>query len=195
MAAGHDNPPDGNAGGDPNEMMSPEFLAALHGARQLHRQVAEKTAAPQMQARRVTTHDIWKHARRLPGEPVSLAVERAIRTDAAAAARYRKILTGFALAHTQLARAASDGAITSRRVGLYTFEMVKGDGPPLLLIRLGDGAGAPAAVELRRGEESLRISLGEPINGAVFLSLDPTNEEGRQLAALVADPTTEIFVL
>jgi hypothetical protein len=177
------------------EMMSAEFLAAWHSARQLHREIAKGSVANPVGSQDVSTYDILKHARRMQGEPVSFAVERAIRSDPSAASRYRKILAGFALAHAPLASAASDGRMKNRRVGPYTFEIIAGDGSPILLIRLSDGAKPPGKIELHRLDESLRISLSKPVNGAIFLSLDPTHAEGRQLAALIADPITEIFVL
>jgi hypothetical protein len=177
------------------EMMSAEFLAAWHSARQLHRGIAKDSVAGTAGSSKVSTYDIMKHAQRTQGEPVSLAVERAIRTEPEAAFRYRRILAGFALAYAPLASAASDGSMKSRRVGPYTFEIVTGDGSPILLIRLADGAKPPNKIELHRSDESLRVPLSRPVNGAIFLSLDPAHAEGRQLAALIADPVTEIFVL
>jgi sarcosine oxidase gamma subunit len=171
-------------------MMEPEFLAAWHSARRLQRDIAASAERPAA----LSTRDLWKHARRQPGEPVSFAAERAIRSDAGAAARYRRMLSSFAAAHAPMAIAASDGQMTARRVGPYTFEIVSGDGPPILLIRIEEGAKPPSMVELRGAETTLRISLGEPMNGAILLSLDPANMEARQLAALVADPATEIFL-
>jgi hypothetical protein len=189
MAIDRDSPRKDGAGPSPEELMSAEFLASWHGARQLQRAAG---AAP---IPAVSVHDLWRHAQRKPGEPVSFAVERAIRGDAAVAARYRTILTGSALAHAPLARAASDGIVTQRRVGPYAFEIVGGGEASILLIRLEDGARPPSAMELRKDGESLRVALDAPVNNAIFLSLDPAHAEGRQMAVLIGDPMTEIFVL
>jgi hypothetical protein len=195
MAIDRDSPH--KDGSDPSrgELMNAEFLASWHGARHLQRQIAAGVTRVEAAASSTSVHDLWRHAHRQPGAPVSLAVERAIRSDAAAAARYRTILSGSALAYEPLARAASDGKMTSRRVGPYTFEIVGGGDESILLIRLEDGARSPGAIELRNGEASLRVALDEPVNSAIFLSLDPAHAEGRQLAALIGDPMTEIFVL
>jgi hypothetical protein len=195
MASDHDSPrKDGN---DPSEenLMNAEFLASWHGARQLQRQIAASATVADAAVPAVSVHDLWRHANRHPGDPVSLVVERAIRSDASAAARYRTILTGAALAYEPLARAASDGKVTSRRVGPYTLEIVDGGDAPILLIRLEAGARSPGAMELRNGDQSLRVALDEPVNKTIFLSLDPVHVEGRQLTALIGDPSTEIFVL
>jgi hypothetical protein len=174
---------------DPMDMLTPELLAATHRARRLRAAVAEN---PRSHA--ITTAELWKHAQRRPGEPVSFALERAIRADADLAARYRTLLQGFATAHAPMAIAASDGAIAARRVGAYSFERVDDDGAPMLIIRIAEGAAAPEMIELIRGERTLRFAPGEPVAGAIMLALDTGADDGKLLAELLADPATEIYV-
>jgi hypothetical protein len=174
---------------DSAELLTPELLAAVHAARQLRSAVAARVAA-----QGATTAELWQHARRRPGEPVSLALERAIRTDENLAARYRIMLQGFATAHAPMAIAASDGTMRQRRVGPYSFERIEDGGSPMLVIRMDAAAPAPEMVELSLGERSLRFAPGEAVNGVIMLALDPEIADSRLLAELLGDPATEIFV-
>jgi hypothetical protein len=174
---------------DPTELLTPELLAAVHAARRLRSAVAENVAS-----RGVTTAELWQHARRRPGEPVSFAVERAIRTDGDLAARYRIMLQGFATAHATMAIAASDGGMTKRRVGPYSFERIDDGGSPMLVIRMDQGAPAPEMVELILGERSFRFSPGQATNSAIILALDPSVPDSSLITDLLTDPATEIFV-
>ncbi len=187
----HDDTPGQAAANDGSLEMTAQFLAEIHGARQLRRQImplGSRHDAP-------NTHDLWQHANRRPGDAVSFSIERAIRSDAQVAARYRKILSSMAITHAPVAIAASDGPLSTRRVGDFTFSVALGDGTPLLIISVPEGARIPQSLEISGADLTLRLALNAPVNGAIFLSLDPAYEEGRQLAALVADAHSEIFIL
>jgi hypothetical protein len=166
------------------------LLAEAHAARSLALAVRA-----QPKAVGISTPMLWAHVRRKPGAPVSLAAERAIRSDETVAARYRLMLASLSVAHAPFAMAASDGAIVERRVGACSFEIIDAaDAPALLVIRL-NGVTPPAMLEVAKGEESLRIALPEPSEGAIVLSLDPANAEALMLARLLRDPRSEIYLV
>ena len=167
-----------------------QLLAEAHAARLVAREawLAPNTASP-------GAHELWTYVRREPGAPASLAIERAIRTDAATGARYRAMLGAIAVAHAPFARAASDGQIASRRIGPCTIEILEAeDAPPLLVIHL-NGIDRLSMMEIARGEERLRLALPAPTAGAIVLSLDPTNAEAATLDRLARDAASEIFLL
>jgi hypothetical protein len=167
----------------------PALLAALHAARSLAR------SAPRAGSQIVSMHDLWAHVRRKPGEVISFATERAIRSDAELAKRYRTMLASTALAHAPFAMAASDGAIRERRVGPYRLEIIEAQGEmPLLIVHLGE-ATAPSVMDISTVEIGLRLSLPEPMEGALILSLDPDNKDAAALAHMVRDPASEIYFL
>lgn len=137
--------------------------------------------------------ELWRHVRRRPGEPVSFAVERAIRSDPETARRYRTMLAAGALAHAPMALAASDGAVERRRVGAYELTVEAGD-PPLLVVACG-AAAAPAMIEVSRGDETARLDLPEPVSGAVVIALDPAVPEAALLGRLLADRLSAVFLV
>ncbi|WP_246687773.1 hypothetical protein [Methylorubrum extorquens] len=142
--------------------------------------------------------ELWTHVRRVPGQPVSLAIERQIRDDPQTGRRYHAMLRSQALAHTPLAVAASDGTMVQRRLGSFTLEVVPpaSEAMALLLIRgAGEGAPAPSLIEVALGSESVRLELGEPIAGTIVLALDPDVAETVLLSRLIADPNAEVFLL
>lgn len=163
--------------------MSADLLAELHAARVLARDVE----AP---VRSIADRDLWRHARRRPGEPVSLAVARALR-EPEAARRYRTVLSALALGHSPVALAASDGTV-ARRVGAFTLELLR-EGAPLLVIR-SDGETWPKRMELHGGAMTA-LDLPEPVDGAVVLALDPDVPDLADAARLLADPDTEVFLV
>ena len=164
------------------------LLAELHAARALMH------AAPP--AARPGAAALWAYATRAPSAPVDFAVVRAIREDPETARRYRTLLTGQALAHAPFAVAASDGAVSSRRVGAFTLEILGATdhAPPLLILR-GDEARPPRLIEVILGDETLRVELPSPIEGAILMALDPTVPEAVRLGALLRDPACEVFLL
>ncbi|GJD94406.1 hypothetical protein [Methylobacterium iners] len=179
----------------PSDAAAARLLAELHAARHLARgsRRSEAEARPSLSAAA-----LWAHVRRVPGRPVSLAVERQIRDDPATGRRYRAMLRSQALAHTPLAIAASDGAVVQRRLGSFALEIVPPDAEAmaLLLIRgVAEGASAPSLIEAALGAEIVRLELGAPIAGTIVLALDPEVAETALLARLAADPKSEIFLL
>jgi len=166
-----------------------QMLAHAHAARLLAREarLAPNTASPGV-------HELWAYVRREPGAPASLAIERAIRTDAAAGARYRAMLAAIAVAHAPFAIAASDGQIARRRVGPCTIEILDAaDAPPMLVIHL-NGIDRLSMMEIACGEEGLRLALPAPTAGTIVLSLDPANAEAAILNRLARDAASEIFL-
>ena len=165
------------------------LLAEAHAARLLARAALTGPKSAQ-----ISVHDVWAHVRRLPGAPVSLALERAIRSDTVLAARYRMMLASLSVAHAPFAIAASDGAITQRRVGVCAFQIIEHvDAPALLVIRLNGGA-VPTMLEITLVDDRLRIALPDPAEGAIILSLDPNHAEAVELQRMVQDPASEIFL-
>lgn len=176
---------------------SARLLAEVHAARRLFRR-SDLTDAGTSARSHATAAELWAHVRRVPGQAVSLAVERLIRTDPVARMRYRTMLTSQALAHAPLAVAASDGAVERRRIGSFTLEIVPAEGGAMALLLIRGpiaGASLPRQIEVTLGSEMLRLDLGEPVAGTVVLTLDPAVAEAAALARLVADPNAEIFLL
>lgn len=176
---------------------SVRLLAEVHEARRLYRQSGMRDAGATDRSH-ATAAELWAHVRRVPGQQISLAVERQIRLDPAVRLRYRAMLTSQALAHAPLAVAASDGAVESRRIGSFTLEFVPAeDGAMALLLIRGPGGGAslPRQIEVTLGSEMLRVDLGKPVAGTVILALDPSVADAMTLARLVADPNAEVFLL
>jgi hypothetical protein len=167
-----------------------QLLAEAHAARLVAREVqlTPNAASPGV-------HQLWAYARREPGAPASLTIERAIRTDTATGARYRAMLAAIAVAHAPFAIAASDGQIVRRRVGPCTIEILEAaDAPSLLVIHLS-GIDRLSIMEIARGEERLRLALPAPTAGAIVLSLDSSSAEAATLDRLARDAASEIFLL
>jgi hypothetical protein len=165
------------------------LLAEAHAARLVARDagLAPKTAS-------AGVHELWAHVRRQPGAPVSLAIERAIRTDAATGARYRAMLATIAVAHAPFAIAASDGQIARRRVGPCTIEIIEAAEASALLVIHLNGVRQPSMMEIACGAERLRLALPEPIEDAIVLSLDPDDAQAVVLDRLARDKASEIFL-
>lgn len=164
------------------------------------RLLAEAAAARALLRDRPAAHlpsaaDLWRHVRRSPGVPASLATARAIRADPAVARRYRTLLAGSALAHAPSALAASSGTVVSRRVGPYDLVTVSEDqGPPLLVLECG-GAAAPTLIETVLGEDTVRLSLPEPAAGSIVIALDPAVPDAVRLGRQLSDPRSEVYLL
>lgn len=137
--------------------------------------------------------ELWRHVRRRPGEPVSFAVERAIRADPAVARRYRTMLGAGALAYAPMALAASDGAVAIRRVGPYELTIDEAGTPPLLVIACRD-APAPNLIEVSHADETVRLALPEPVAGSVVIALDPGLPDTALLGRLLAERRSEVFL-
>lgn len=173
------------------------LLAEIHAARALMKAQAPAArsgqAAQPSRAAQPSHAALWAHASREPHRPVDLAVVRAIRADPETARRYRTLLEAQALAHAPLAAAASDGALTRRRVGPFELEILEGT-PPLLILR-GPEASMPRWIEAWLGDEAVRLDLGLPADGAILLALDPDVPEADRLGRLLRDPACAVFLL
>ena len=145
----------------------------------------------------IAVHELWAHARRAPGDPVSLPVTRALRADPEVAARYRILLGSLAVAHAPFAIAASDGIVAKRQVGHVVLEILPADGPspPLLVITGFDEARPPRLIEIGSEGETLRLALPEAVSGGIVLALDPAAPDAVRLGELVRDPRSEIFLV
>lgn len=165
------------------------LLAEAHAARLAAREarMASNTAS-------IGVHELWAHVRREPGSTISLAVERAIRTDAATSRRYRTMLETIAAAHAPFAVAASDGQIVTRRVGPCTIEIIEAAEAPALLVIHLNGIHRLSMMEIALGTERLRLALPSPTEGAIVLSLDPANTEAATVDRLARDKASEIFL-
>jgi hypothetical protein len=164
------------------------LLAEVHIARQLSRVPAKATA------RGLTPAELWAEARRVHGQPASLAVARALRNDPATAARYRQMLTTIAVAASPVALAASDGGV-DRRIGGATLRLLptQGDDAPLLVLQ---GAVGAASLEMVGSMgECLRLALPPSDDGAMILSLGRDTPDADSALALLRDPGTALFLL
>jgi len=161
------------------------LLAEIHAARALMR--------AQAPAVRLSHAALWAYANREPGGPIDLAVVREIRSDPETARRYRTLLGAQSLAYTPLAAAASDGALTRRRIGPFELEILEGT-PPLLILR-GPEQGMPRRIEAWLGDEAVRLDLGTPVDGAILLALDPSVPEADRLGRMLRDPACAVFLL
>lgn len=167
------------------------LLAELHAARALMRVPAPVSQPGQIDRPRHAA--LWAHANREPGSPVDLTVVRAIRSDPETARRYRTLLGAQSLAHAPLAAAASDGALSQRRIGPFELEILEGT-PPLLILR-GPDAPMPRRIEAWLGDEAVRLDLGAPVDGAILLALDPAVAEADRLGQMLRDPACAVFLL
>lgn len=174
---------------DPGDVLDAAGLAALMAQAQAARDLLRDRPRPEAPA----AGALWRHVRRRPGEPVSFAVERAIRSDPDTARRYRTMLAAGALAHAPMALAASDGAVERRRVGDYELTVEAGE-PPLLVVVCG-AAPAPTMIEVSLGDETARLDLPEPVSGAVVIALDPAVPEAALLGRLLADRLSAVFLV
>ena len=80
-------------------------VAAAHLARTL---AEDASAVEPGRERTIGLHELIAHADRGPGQPVSLRLERAFRTDPAAGARYRRVLASLSVGPEEAASAAGE---------------------------------------------------------------------------------------
>lgn len=168
-------------------------VAAAHMARTL----AEAAATGPGPERLVSLHDLLAHAERVPGAPVSLGAERALRADPTAAARYRRILAALSLGHSPAALAASTGPALTREVGPYRLSLHEGgaDTAAALLIQGPMRPAAPRSIEVHHAGEEVRLALPEPIGARIAILLDPARPDTGALDRLIRRPAAEIFLV
>lgn len=125
-----------------------------------------------------------------------LELESHLRRNARDRALYTRLLANSSSAWTPVARAASGGQVTSRRIGPHRAELVREGAGSWLVISLGEDHRMPFAIEARGTDGSgVRVHLGMPVNGSLSLPLDPDFAELRDLEALFGKPETALFLI
>lgn len=177
----------------PHELLVPRDLAAAHLARTL---AEDALAEPFEAGAPAGLHDLLAHADRRPGEPVSLRMERALRTDPSAQRRYRRVLAALSLGHSPAALAASVGPSLTREVGPYRLSLHEGEpGAVAVLLIAGPMEPAPRAVEIHEAGEEARVALPDPIGARIAILLDPARPDTGALDRLIRRPAAEIFLV
>jgi hypothetical protein len=168
-------------------------------ARATARLLISAVAASEHQPRdgSVSRAELWAYANRAVGEPVSFAVERAVRADATTATAYRKMLSMKTFGMSALAAAAYDNSATHRRLGDFTLDVVEEEGaPPALVIeRLTDGVQTPVLIEAVSIEGIVRIALPAEVDRHIIMDLPSHDHERDLLRLLLANPMTGVYLL
>jgi len=166
------------------------------------RLLADRAAGAVPAAAAVSAADLWRHATRRPGEPIDFAVAKALRDDADAAARYRKMLSGVAVASSPLALAASTTGGGGRTVGDFRLELVEDTPnlPPLLILSavaagLDEADGMPGEIEVFGMDGPVRVELPPSVRGHIQMVLDPGDPDHQRLRSLLTEPTAEVFLI
>jgi hypothetical protein len=145
-------------------------------------------ASPSMRA-------LLAYARRDRGAPADFAIEQALRTNPAVARRYRNLLTGMALAFSEVALAAATEPVPSRVLGEWRLEVAEQDGlSPVLVLEQQAPAPAPTVIEAVGVTGAIRLMLPEPVNHTIQLPLDSDVAELADFHRLIADPATSVFL-
>ena len=178
-------------------------LAARDAARRAERDARDEAEATEASPAALAVRDIdlYRHAVREPGEPVSFAVVAALRNDETLRHRYARLVGLRAVAHSPMAAAAySEGS--RRLVGAHVLRVMTDDDglPPILVISPSEeGVAPPTRLEAMGalpdgGFGAVRIALPGAIRGHVTLPLDPTQPDHAELAALLARPDCAIWL-
>lgn len=184
-----------------DEAVIAEVEARL-AARELVRAGTARLAATEAAPAVPDAAALWAFATRDPSAPVDLAVLRAVRTDAATAARYRRLMAGAASAVSEVARAASTGFATERHVGAHRLRLQAGgpEDPTVLLLTLDPQVDPPPAAievfgEADGAKDLARVLLPLPVRGHILLPLNPANERHQCLARMVVRPDSLVWLL
>jgi hypothetical protein len=163
------------------------LLAELQTARSMAARPAVRQAAT------VSASDLWAELTRAPGAPVSLSLARALRSDPVTVTRYRRMLSGLALAHAPVALAASDGTAL-RRIGEAKLRLLPAADrtPPLLVI---ENTTAGALELVGTDGETIRLALPTPDEGTVILALGSDFPDAATVLALIEAPDTALYLL
>lgn len=145
----------------------------------------------------ISRADLWAHARRVQGDPVNFAAERAIRTDPEAARLYRRLLSFQAVARSELAAAAYDSSATHRRIGAFELDVIEeDDAPPALVIQcLSDQVPAPTMIEVVSIEGVVRLPLPAPVDKHIVIDLPRQDAERDLLRLMLANPLAGVYLL
>lgn len=187
-----------------------EIFTAAEGFRQLTEQEPEDVASTPGQVERPDggRHDRGRHhggrisvlrLMRYAARTDSVAdleIEAHLRRNVRDRALYTRLLANSSSAWTPVARAASDGQVTSRRIGPHRAELVREGKDSWLVISLGEDHRMPFAIEARGADGAgVRVHLGMPVNGSLSIPLDPAFAELRDLEALFGKPETALFLI
>jgi hypothetical protein len=169
-------------------------VAAAHLARTL---IEDASGVEPGRERTIGLHELIAHAGRAPGQPVSLRLERAFRTDPAAHARYRRVLASLGVGHSPAALAASSGPTLTREVGAYRLSLHEdGAGTSAALVIAGPMTPrAPRTIEVHLDGETVRVALPDPIAARIAILLDPARPDTGALDRLLRRPAAEIFLV
>jgi hypothetical protein len=147
----------------------------------------------------VSIRTLLAYVRRDHDAPADITIERAICTDPTTARRYINFLAGIAQASSPVAIAAASKVVPERTIGKWHLRVSAPAGQlPVLVLTQREPASAPAAIEaVGTGHEGgmVRLPLPKPVNHAIQL---PLNDDVAELAAfhrLIADTSTQIFLL
>ena len=153
--------------------------------------------APEAAASGISRADLWAHVRRVPGDPVNFAAERAIRTDPEAARMYRRLLGFQSVARSEMAAAAYDSSATHRRIGSFELDVIEeDDAPPALVIQcLSDTVPAPTLIEVVSIEGVVRLALPAPVDRYIVIDLPRQDAERDLLRLMLANPLSGVYLL
>lgn len=175
--------------GDPADL---DRLAVRAAARDLL--VAMAGAEPPAAA--ISRADLWSYANREPGGPVSFAIERALRTDAAVQSAYRKMLFMRSVGSSERAAAAYAGGPFQRKLNGTLIQILEEDGaPPTLMITLDSGVAAPRFLEVVALEGCVRRALPAALDGHIILELPRQDPELDLLRILLANPEAGVYLI
>lgn len=179
-----------------SQSMSVEALAARATANVLLTALA-KVEPPAEGAGAVSRADLWAYANRPAGVPLDFRVERAVRSDAAVAQRYAKLMALKTQVMSQMAAAAYAPGEAYRKLGPFSLDVIEEDGnPPTLVIeRLGGTLPAPTMIEAVGLEGVARVALPAEVDGHIVLDLPSQDLTRDLLRLLLANPQTAVYLL
>lgn len=147
-------------------------------------------------AQTVSGADLVAYATRSRGAPVDFRMEKAVRSDARTALRYRRIMQSKALGYSHMAMAAGSGAIPERKIGGFGLKVVEdGSDTYLILSQEANQPAAPTVLEAVGSEDSVRVPLSSPVRGHIQIIFDRQNEELVRLLKLLRQPSTELYLI
>lgn len=172
-----------------------EAMACEHVARIAIRQLLE-AAASSSSVSSIPAHQLWRYARRRPGEPADLKIEQALRSEPRTSTAYRRLLSGLASDYAPLAMAAATDAYPERSIGSHRLQVIdEGDAVYLVVSNMTEHASRPRMLVLAGPEGEARIELPPAIRGFVTVPLSPRLAERKLILRLLAAVGTEIFLL
>lgn len=139
---------------------------------------------------------IITHAERGPDSVFDFAAERYIRANSGARMFYYGLLDRIAVANSPVARAASGEKVTERRLGGNVVKLLREDSGLYLVIEVSDPGSSGYEIEARDNQaEGVRVRVGAPIEGIISIRIDPRFPELEDLARLLEDPTSSLWLL